>query len=119
MYSTRVIEANVAAYESKAGHKLIRIEPGKRDDWRAHLDSRLARAGSQDELNKSLAQEELLFIRNERVLSALDFSYWSHYATIQRDGGGITNFDHPWESTQILLKLVAKIQEEQYDAVER
>src|SRR5215469_5733330 len=117
MYSARVISANVEAYEAKAGHKLVRIEPSKRDDWRSHLDSRLARAGSQDELNKSLAQEELLFIRNERVLSALDFSYWSHYATIQRDGGGITNFDHPWDSTQIFLRFIAGIESELHDAI--
>lgn len=49
----------------------------------------------------------------------LSFQYWSHYATIQRDGGGITNFDHPWESSKILLKFIARVEEEQHDAIDR
>ena len=66
-----------------------------------------------------LTQEERLFIRNERVLGMLSFDYWRHWATIQRDGGGVTNFDHPWESTQLILKFVAQIEEEMHDAVAR
>lgn len=76
-------------------------------------------AGSEDQLKPSLTQEERLFIRNERVLSALDFRYWSHYATIQQDGGGICNFDRPWESTEILLCFIAKVEEEMHDYIER
>lgn len=119
MYSARVIERAIAAYESKAGHKLIRIENSRRDDWRAHLEARLTKAGSLAALEPTYTQEERLFIRNERVLSMLDFSYWSHYATIQRDGGGITNFDHPWESTRIFLRFIARIEEDLHDHIAR
>ena len=119
IYASRVIASNIAAYESKAGHKLIRIDNGKRDEWRAHLEARLAKAGGLPELNSTLSKEENMFIRNERVLGALDFRYWAHYATIQRDGGGICNFDAPWQSTLILLAFIAQIQEEQHDAIAR
>lgn len=119
MYSERVVERAVAAYEARAGHKLIRISNGARDDWRSHLEKRLAAAGTVADLNKSLSKEETLFIRNERVMSILSFNYWNHYATIQRDGGGICNFDSPWESTRILLRFVASIEEEQHDAIAR
>ena len=118
MYASRVIERAIARYERKSGQRLIRLSNAKRDDWRAHLDARYAAAnGDEDKL--ALTTEENAFIRNERVLSMLDFSYWCHYATIQRDGGGITTFDHPWESTRIFLAFVARIEEEQHDAILR
>ncbi len=119
IYSPRVIAANIAKYESQAGHRLVHITHDQRDNWRDHLEKRLLKSGDQQTFEQSLTQEEKLFIRNERVLSMLDFNYWSHYATIQRDGGGICNFDHPWESTHILLGFIAGIEEEQYDAIER
>lgn len=119
MYSPKVIEKAVAAYEQKAEHKLLRISNDKRDEWAAHLTTRANAAPSREDLEKSLTREEKLFIRNERVLSMVDFSYWAHYATIQRDGGGICNFDHPWKSTELLLAFIAKIEQEQHDAVAR
>lgn len=119
MYSSKVIEANVARYESRADHRLIRIDNDKRDGWREHLEGRLAKAASLEALEQTYTQEERLFIRNERVMSAIDFSYWSHYATLQRDGGGICNFDHPWESTRIFLRFIAGIEQELQDAIAR
>lgn len=119
MYSTKVIEASVARYEEKAGHRLVRIENGKRDEWRAHLDRKLARHETVAETLKQLTSEEKVFVRNERVLSMIDFRYWSHYATIERDGGGVTNFDRPWESTEIFLRFIAGIEQEQHDHVAR
>jgi hypothetical protein len=115
-----VIERAVAAYEAKAGHKLISISNDKRDDWRAHLEKRFAQHdGDSDSFARSTTQEEKLFIRNERVMSMISFAYWSHYATIQRDGGGICNFDHPWESTNILLRFIGGIEEEMHDHIAR
>lgn len=119
MYADRVIEANIAAYEARAGHKLARIENAKRDEWRAHLDARLAKAGGLPELNATLTKEENLFVRNERVLSTLDFSYWCHYAIIERDGGGICKFDSPWESTRIFLRFIAGIEQDMHDQIAR
>jgi len=118
MYSSRVIERSIEAYERKSGLRLLRISNDARDAWKEHLDKRLASVeGKQEALE--LTKEEQAFIRNERVMSMVDFAYWSHYATIQRDGGGITNFDHPWESSKILMRFVAQIEEEQHDAIAR
>lgn len=115
-----MIERAVASYEKKAGHKLIEISNAKRDDWRAHLEKRLAQhAGDTAALAATYTTEEKLFIRNERVMSILNFKYWSHNATIQRDGGGICNFDHPWESTNIFLRFIANIEEELHDAISK
>ena len=116
IYSAKVVEAAIAKYEQKANHKLVRIANDRRDGWREHLDKRVADAGGDPEQVR-LTQEERLFIRNERVLGMLDWRYWSHWATIQRDGGGITNFDHPWESTELILKFIATIEQEMHDAV--
>lgn len=116
MYATKVIEAAIAKYEAKSDHRLIRIANDRRDGWRAHLDKRLADSGGE-EAQVKLSQEERLFIRNERVLCMLDWRYWSHWAVIQRDGGGTCSFDHPWESTEIILKFIAKIEEEMHDHV--
>jgi len=118
MYASKVIEAAIARYEAKAGHKLIRISNDARDGWVEHLDKRVAAAGG-DASQLDLTQEERLFIRNERVMCMTSFSYWSHYAMIQRDGGGVCNFDHPWESTRILLRFIASIEQEQHDAIAR
>ena len=119
MYSARVIASNVEKYEKKAGHRLVRIENDRRDGWRAHLEQKRAKFEDSASFESSLTKEERLFIRNERVMCSLAFDYWCHYATIQRDGGGITNFDHPWESTRILLAFIASIEEEQHDAIAR
>jgi len=121
MYSQRVIERAVAAYEKKAGHRLIEISNPKRDDWRAHLEKRLAaHAGDTAALAATYTTEEKLFIRNERVMSMLNFRYWAEaYGTIQKDGGGVCRFAHPWESQQIILQHIAKHEEELYDAVAR
>ena len=90
-----VIESSIARYEQQSKLKLMRIPDDKRDAFRDHLEKKLERAEDHEEFQKSLTKEEVTFIRNERVMSILDFSYWSHYATIQRDGGGICNFDQP------------------------
>lgn len=117
MYSPKVIERAIARYEHKSKHKLVRLTSAKRDDWRSHLEARVTKVAKGEEVEWT--PEENSFIRNERVLSLLDFSYWCHYATIQRDGGGTCNFDHPWESTRLFLAFVAKIEQEQHDAIER
>lgn len=112
-----MIDRAVAAYENKAGHKLAIISIGARDSWREHLEKRQANLGP--ELMANLTAEERAFIRNERVMCMLSFKYFCHYAVIQRDGGGVCSFDHPWESTKILLKFIASIEEELHDHIIR
>lgn len=113
MYSTKVIEAAVARYESKAGHRLTRIPASKCADWLSHLSLKKSKGIEQ-------TAEDRLFIRNERVMSRLDFRYWSErYAVMQQDGGGVTLFAHPWGSQDIALRLIARLEEAMIDAAVR
>ena len=117
MYSPQVIESNVAKYETKAKHRLIRIENDRRDEWRAHLESKRAKFDDAASFESSLTKEERLFIRNERVMGSLDFRYWAEgYGTIQRDGGGICKFRDIWDSQRIILEHIAKLEEQIVDA---
>src|SRR5436190_294830 len=77
MYSTTVIEKAVAKYEESAKHKLARIDPARVESWIAHLDKRLKDLGSEEAFWSAATREERLFIRNERVMSMLDFRYWA------------------------------------------
>lgn len=115
-----MIERAVARYEASAKHRLLRIPRDKCEDWQEHFRERLATAGSQEALEPTLTNEERLFIRNERVMSMLDFRYWAErYGTIQKDGGGICKFTDPWESQEILLRVIAKLEADLIDAVSR
>lgn len=120
MYATSVIEAAVAKYEQAADHRLIRLDPMKCSEWAAHLDARLAKHGGDSlKLTADLTKEEKLFIRNERVMSMLDFEYWAaRYCTIQKDGGGICKFI-PWESQRIILTLLARVEQEMHERLAR
>jgi hypothetical protein len=61
-----------------------------------------------------------MFIRNERVMCRFNFRYWAErYGTLAKDGGGIGKFTNPWESQEILLRFIAKIEESIMDAFER
>src|SRR4029077_9979558 len=61
--------------------------------------------------------------RNERILFQQDFFYALRYFTIERDGvegGGIGPFSQTfWESQQILLDLIGKLEEHNVDYYER
>ncbi len=125
VYSTSVIERAIERYESKAQHRLTRIDPSRTDAWVAHLDARLAKqerdhpGEGEKYFWESASREEKLFIRNERVLSYIDFRYWAErYATIQKDGGGICKLI-PWESQRIILDKMATREAEMHDRRDR
>ena len=116
MYSARIVERNVAAYERANGLTLIRYDTGKVDEWAAHLNG-LATADGL--FRRELRADEKAFIRNERVLTALDFRYWfERYVRAIVDQGGL---DHvtPWASQRILLDRIAKLEEEMADQTAR
>jgi len=115
MYSARVIEAAVEKYQRTSSLKLIRIPAPKVEDWVHHLEERLKRfKGEVDELRKDLTKEELAFIRNERVMSMLDFEYWcQRYCTIPSDGGGICKLNF-WYSQRIFTRKMAQVEEEMH-----
>src|SRR6266481_9047354 len=113
MYSPIVIEKAIEKYESKAQHRLTRIDPSRCQSWVAHLDSRLTKCGTEEEFWKQATREEKLFIRNERVMSMLDFRYASErYYVLHRDGGGVTTFTKPWESQEIVLRRIAALEQQ-------
>src|SRR6266851_8363294 len=115
MYSTQVIENAIAKYEQKAQHRLTRIDPSRCQSWVAHLDSRLTKCGTEEEFWKQATREEKLFIRNERVMSMLDFRYAAErYFVIQKDGGGTCTFV-PWESQRIILDRMGKREAEMHE----
>lgn len=118
MYAASVIERSVARYESTSGHRLLRLPPGKVDDWIAHLAPIWDEAKGRTK--RALLPEESAFIRNERVMSMLDFRYWAErYGVLAKDGGGLCKFTSPWESQEILLRFIAKVEQEIVDAALR
>ena len=119
MYSTTVIEKAIERYETQAKHRLARIDPSRVESWVSHLDKRHKDAGDEETFWKSATREEKLFIRNERVMSMLDFRYWAErYCTIQQDGGGICKLI-PWESQRMLLTAMAKREAEMHECATR
>ena len=120
MYSSATVQRSTERYEQQSGKRLLRLEPSKCLEWAEHLTARRLRFKTEDEFWKMATAEEAAFIRNERVLSMMDFRYWAtRYGTIAQDGGGICKFDHPWESQEILLRLIAKQEQKLLDAALR
>lgn len=118
MYSQKVIAASIMRYEKEAKQRLAYLDPAKCADWVEHLKARWD--SEKDDWQSPLTKEEAAFIRNERVMSALDYEYWAtRYCTIQADGGGISKHDHPWESQILLRKLLATIEDEMMEMAVR
>lgn len=73
-------------------------------------------------LKRQLTREETEFIKNERVLTQLDFLYWfeRYYQQIRdgTEGGGLGRF-RLWESQRLLFDLIGRIEEEQVAPAER
>jgi hypothetical protein len=115
MYSPTLIEASQARLESKLSIKLHRYTRDECLSWIDHLDSLL----NPETLVtiRDLRTEEIDFIKNERLLSFLDFTYWhDRYCSMSRDaieGGGIGT-SSLWESQTLLIKRIGLIQEENH-----
>lgn len=118
MYHPEVIAREQHALEARTGVRLVRYAPDYSWDVQAHLEP----AWSQERgLLRQLTPDEQAFIRNEQLLSSIDFRYWCRYAWIIADGsvgGGLARFE-PWEPQQFLIDEIAKLQLEQVEARER
>jgi len=116
VYSERVTQANLEKLEAKLSLRLVRFEAAKVADLTAHLTALQKPNG---ELKRPLSKEESAFIRNERILSQLDFSYWAErYCTIALDaveGGGVGKL-RMWESQRVLMARIAAQEEKGVDA---
>ncbi len=122
MYHPKVIERNISQVESELKLTLVRYTIGEVEAWVEHLDKRkklLEAKLGRPIVTSDLKPEEQAFIRNEILLSAHDFSYWSErYAWLIADpvsGGGLRRFI-PWGSQKLVLERIAKMELEQTDA---
>lgn len=116
MYSQRIVERHVEAYEAKTGARLMRYELPIVDAYLARLNSIRNEDGS---LQRNFTREEQRFITNEQILSKFDFLYWAErYGWFIGDGGTFMRFN-PWDSQKLVLKLMSTVEEEMYDRLDR
>ena len=119
MYSERVTDSQIRLTERshKGRLHLVYHTVSECDDMSKKLASAVDESGNQ---KRKLTEPERDFVRNERILSKIDFHYWrERYSWLIRDpveGGGLGRFDHLWDSQVEILRLVAKAEEDAYDA---
>lgn len=119
MYSADVTRLEQSSLESRTGIQLSRYDP----DYSWAVESRLAAIHSPDRgLLRPLQREESDFIRNERLLCALDFHYWTRYAWILPDAavgdGDIMRFS-AWPSQSLIFDACARLEEKSYEQYQR
>lgn len=114
MYSPDVTEQEQNALEARLGARLTRYEP----EYSWAVEERLKGLWSPDKgLLRPLQKEEQEFIRNERLLCAVDWHYWSRYAWILPDaavGSGDLMRFVAWPSQQMVLDEVARLEQLSY-----
>jgi hypothetical protein len=116
MYSQRVVQWRIEAIEKALNIKVKETPTDKVQGFVSRLKAIFDENGQP---LRGLDEEELRFIRDERVLSKCSFRYWAdRYATMQKDGsvgGGVGRVKF-WASQELALKKIAEIEEEQWDA---
>src|SRR5215475_11068225 len=113
MYSKKTVERNVERTEAKLGITLHRYEPWQSADLTDYLVRRHAEGKLLDSNGSFIRRIDADFVRNERILCGIDFTYFTRYCQIIRDatvGGGLGALDL-WESQEILLDLVGRTEE--------
>jgi hypothetical protein len=118
MYAPPIIQRSQerleAVYRAALPHGLVRHPV-------AHCESmarRLANAvDAQGQPARRLTPEEDAFIANERLLTKIDFRYWvERYVYINAEGTHLQRFTPLWESQEIILGELARLQQERTDA---
>jgi len=115
VYSPHVTKLEQSALEQRVSVQLARYDP----DYSWAVEARLSQVWSQSKgLLRSLTREESDFIRNERLLSALDFAYWTRYARLLPDAavgdGQLVTFS-PWPSQSLILSECCRLEELAYE----
>ncbi len=121
MYSPVIVQRNVERLEARtreAGQPITikRYPVAESIGWAEEL----AAIRDGDKFLRPLVRAEQEFIRNEQILSHLDFRYWQErYAWIDRDPetGGGAGPTALWHSQVFLLERIAKVEEVQAEAV--
>ncbi len=116
MYSTTVTQKHLEKIEASLKLKLHRYTPEESWEIRDYLDT-------LKKEQKQLNADHIAFIRNEQILFQQDFFYSLRYMVIEKDGvegGGIGPLSQTfWESQQILLDLIIKIEEKNIEELEK
>jgi hypothetical protein len=116
LYSQRIVERSQARVEQAAQLKLVRYDREYVFDRVEQLQSLLNDKGL---LSRELVPDEQRFIKNERLLCAIDYRYWSdRYANLIQEQGGL-GVAARWESQEILLRAIAAREDEITDAFDR
>lgn len=115
MYSEKVVQKRVEALEKSLKIQIKRREVNDCLNFREHLEKLRDPEGN---ITRNLLQEEIDFIRDERLLAKCSFRHWAdRYATMQKDGsvGGGVGRVRFWHSQELALQKLASIEEEQWE----
>lgn len=116
MYSEKAVQRKQAQIEAALNLKLVRYDIGEVRTRVQALQEILSPRGVP---TRELKEEEKDFVRNERLLSKIDFRYWlTRYAMALQDQGGL-DYINPWESQNILLRHIAMHEDEMIDRLDR
>jgi hypothetical protein len=119
MYHETVVQRRVEAVEKALKLKLKRRTVAEVDTMRARLEAVLDEEGKP---KRNWLQEELDFIRDERLMVKCSYRYWlDRYATLQRDGsiGGGVGRVQLWSSQEMALAKIGEIELANWDARQR
>jgi len=128
VYSPKIVAEREAELSKRTKLEFTRHSIEEIEAWVEHLDIRRQRLADKLKLKpeevtlRHLNDEERKFIRNELLLSSIDFDYWSRrYCFILQDaavGGGLHRLV-PWGPQVILASHIAKLEEDQVPAYAR
>ena len=119
MYHDKVVGWRIDAIQKALRITLKHHTVAQVDEFRARLDSLMDDKGQP---TRGLMQEEIDFIRDERLLVKSGFSYWlQRYATFQKDGseGGGIGRVKLWASQEAALRIISAVELENWEARQR
>lgn len=117
MYSQSTVDRDIARLSDALKVTLVRYDVPDVQQRRDDLTKLLNDDGT---MKRSFTPDERSFIRNEQLLTTIDFRYWlERYATLIQDQGGLHTGVAPWESQSILLGVIARLEDEMAERVVR
>lgn len=112
IYSPRFTAAQISRTEARLGFALVPSSLEKVKVYVAHLDSLID--PHTGKLTRALLPDETAWIRNEKLLSALDYRYWApRYATMQTADNRLTRLT-PNIAQSIVLDILGEMEEQQF-----
>ena len=112
MYSKKAINEAARKVEETFPVRLREYTPSEVDAWVERINSAITLKGENKlEQKRPLDEEERQFISNELLMSKISFPYYAErYVWIRRDKGGDVRFKF-WESQELILDTIAKMQD--------